>query len=158
MCQRGVKPDAPLACAEGSLCKNDADEVVQRALLLTGAAVALSATGCSRQDFRLEQHQHTFESLGATTAAITDVWLAGQISGTYARAALETTFQLAEQERAVLTKTPRTLQDSRGAALSQQAERLSRVLADLMLDVAAADDASARQHLSDIPIRPTESR
>ena len=126
-------------------------------VLLTYAAVALSATGCSRQDARLEQHRKTFESLGATTAAIIDVWLAGEISGTYARASLEKTFQLTEQERAVLTKTPEVLQDARGAALSQQAERLSRVVAGLLLDVAAADGVSARRRVNDIPIRPTGS-
>jgi len=85
-----------------------------------------------------------------------DGWLAGKVSGTFARAALEKTFQLAEQERAVLAKVPATLQDPRGAALSQKAERLSRVLASLVADVAAADGVAARQHVSAIPIRPTE--
>jgi hypothetical protein len=117
------------------------------------AALALSATGCSRQDARLEQHKKKFESLGATTAFTIDVWLAGDASGTYTRTALETTFQLVEQERSALTKA-RSLQDPRGAELSERAERLSRLLANLIADVATADGASARQHVRQIPIRP----
>jgi hypothetical protein len=128
------------------------------AVFLTCVALAFSATGCSRQDTRLEQHKKTFESLGATTAATIDAWVGGQVSGTFARAALEKTFQLVEQERTALAKAPEALQDPRGAALSQKAERLSRLLADLMLDVAAANGASARQHVSEIPIRSAEQR
>jgi hypothetical protein len=128
------------------------------AVFLTCAGLALSATGCGRQDTRLEQHRKVFESLGATTAVTIDAWLAGNVSGTYARTALEKTFQLVEQERTALAKAPQALQDPRGAALSQGAERLSRLLAGLMLDVAAANAASARQHVSEIPIRPSESQ
>ena len=128
------------------------------AVFVTSAVLAFMATGCGGQDARFEQHTRTFESLGATSTAVMDGWLAGKVSGTYARAALEKTFQLAEQERAGLVKVPATLQDPRGAALSQKAERLSRVLANLVADVAAADGVSARQHVGDIPIRPTEPR
>jgi len=126
------------------------------AVCLACAALALSATDCSRQDARLEQHKKKFESLGATTAFTIDVWLAGEVSGTYTRTALETTFQLVEQERSALAKAPRWLQDPRGAALSVRAERLSRLLADLIADVGTADGASARQHVRQIPIRPPE--
>jgi hypothetical protein len=128
------------------------------AVFLACVALALSATGCSSQNTRLEQHKKTFESLGATAAAIIEVWVGGQVSGTYARAALEKTFQLVEKERAALTTAPATLQDPRGAELSQKAERLSRLLADLMRDVAGGDGASARQHISEIPIRAAEQR
>jgi len=121
-----------------------------------GVALASSAIGCTAQDTRLEQHKRTFESLGATTAATIHVWLGGQVSGTYTRVTLEKTLQLVEQERADLASAPQALQDPRGAALSQQAERLSRLLAALMLDVTAANGASARQHVGEIPIRPVE--
>jgi hypothetical protein len=126
------------------------------AVLLTCAALVFCATGCSRQDTRLAQHKKAFESLGATADAIVQDWLGGQVSGTYARAALEKTFQLVEQERAALASRPQALHDPRGAALSQNSERLSRLIADLMLDVADADGASARRHVAEIPIRPVE--
>lgn len=126
------------------------------AVFLTCAALALGAAGCGRQDTRLEQHKKKFESLGATTAVTIDVWLGGQVSGTYARAALETTFQLVERERNALAKAPQALQDPRGAALSERAERLSRLLAGLMVDVATGNGTSAREHVSQIPIRPAE--
>lgn len=123
---------------------------------LTCAALALNANGCSRQDARLEQHRKSFESLGATTVAIVDAWLNGQTSGTYTRAALAKTFQLVEQERTALARAPEALRDPRGASLSQSAERLSRLLAAMDADVAAANGASARQHEAEIPFRPAD--
>jgi hypothetical protein len=116
--------------------------------------LALTGSACSRQDARLEQHKQKFESLGETTAAICEAWLGGDVSGTYTRTALEQTFLLVEQERTALAASPETLLDARGAALSQSAERLSRLIATLIHDVQGADDASVRQRLTEIPIRP----
>jgi hypothetical protein len=121
------------------------------------AAVALGSASCSRQDQRLQQHREKFESLGASTAAIGEAWLAGSTSGTYTTTALQQTLLLVEQERCALASTPDALLDSRGAELSQAAERLSRLIAAMMHDVGAADAASLRQHLTKIPIAP-ESR
>jgi hypothetical protein len=120
--------------------------------------LALSTAGCSRQDSRLEQHTKNFASLGATVTMVTEAWLAGQLSGTYTRTALEKTFQLVEQERTALAQTPQALQDRRGARLSQVAEQLSRLIATLLLDVRGADGDAARRHVSDMPIRPAEQR
>jgi len=136
----------------------DSPLVSMRAACIAFAALTLSIVGCSRDDSRLAQHDKKFESLGATTAAITEAWLAGQLSGTYTQTALEKTFQLVEQERTALVKTPQALQDARGARLSQAAERLSRLVAALMLDVAAADGDSARRRVADIPAARAERR
>jgi hypothetical protein len=121
-------------------------------LLIAGAAFA--APGCGGQDRRIQQHRMKFESLGSTTAAIGDAWLAGQIAGAYTHTALEQTFQLVEQERTALVSSPVTLLDPQAAKLSQQAEQLSRLLAGIMRDVEAVDHQSARQHLAGIPIVP----
>jgi hypothetical protein len=115
--------------------------------------LALGA-GCSRQDARLEQHTKNLESLGATTKVVAEAWLAGEVSGTYTRTALDQTFYLVEQERATLASTPAMLQDPRGAALSQNAEQLSRRIASIIGDVTSADGHSARQHLTALPILP----
>jgi hypothetical protein len=128
------------------------------AICLTCAVLAFNTTACSRQDSRLEQHKKTFESLGATTAAIAEGWLNGQVSGTYARTAFQKVFELVEQERRALTKEPEALQDPRGASLSQDAEQLSRLLAAMMLDITAADATSVRQHVAEIPVKPQEQR
>jgi hypothetical protein len=118
------------------------------------AAVALVSSGCSRQDARLQQQREKFESLGATTAAIADDWLAGSTSGTYTLTALEQTFLLVEQQRAALASSPDALLDPRGAQLSQAAESLSRLIAAMRQDVRAADAASLRRREARIPIRP----
>jgi hypothetical protein len=121
-------------------------------------AAALAAAGCSRQDERLQQHREKFESLGSSTAAIGDAWLAGSASGTYTGTALEQLFLLVEKERSSLASTPETLLDPRGAELSQTAERLSRLIAAIIQDVRAADPVSLRRHLTMIPIKPVASQ
>jgi hypothetical protein len=118
------------------------------------AAVVLALAGCGRQDTRLQQHREKFESLGATTAAIGDSWLAGSTSGTFTVTALNQTFLLVEQERAALASTPEALLDPRGAELSQAAESLSRLIAQMQQDVRAADASSVRRRLANIPIKP----
>jgi hypothetical protein len=120
------------------------------------AVVALGLPGCTSQNTRLQQHKEKFESLGSTTAAIGEAWLAGNVSGTYSGAALEETFRLVEQERTALVSSPQALLDTRGSQLSQAAERLSRLLAVMLRDVRAADAPSARRHLAEIPIMPSE--
>lgn len=121
---------------------------------IAAAMMMLAATGCGRQDARLDEHHKNFESFGATTKVIADAWLSGQVSGTYTRTALEQTFYLVEQERSALASKPAMLQDRRGAALSQNAEHLSRLLASIIGDVTSADGQSARQHLTMLPIVP----
>lgn len=133
-----------------------AQQLVRAPWLIIAAALGVAA--CGRQDERLLQHREKFESLGSSTAAIAEAWLAGSTSGTYTRTALQQTFLLVEQERQALASSPDTLLDPRGAELSQSAERLSRLLAALIHDVRAADAPSVRQHLTKIPITPSESR
>jgi hypothetical protein len=125
----------------------------QTAAWLLAFALSLGAVGCVRQDTRLEQHRKKFASLGETTAATVNGWLTGQLSGTFATAALETTFRLVEQERSSLAASPSLLQDPRGARLSETSERLSRLLAAAIRDVADANADAARQHLAELPLR-----
>jgi hypothetical protein len=120
--------------------------------------VSLAVAACGRLDEHLEHHRETFDSLGATTAAVSEAWLAGNVSGTYARTALDKTFRLVEQERAALAGSPQALVDPRGAQLSQAAERFSRLLAAMMHDVRGADVRSVRQHLTEIPFGPAGHR
>lgn len=127
----------------------------QLAIALELGAVLLCA-GCSRQDARLEEHKKNLESLGATTKVIAEAWLSGDVSGTYTRTALEQTFSLVEQERARLASKPEMLQDPRGATLSQDAERLSRLIASMIGDVGTANGDAARQRLASLPIVPQE--
>lgn len=120
------------------------------------AAAFLILQACGRQDQRLRQHREKLESLGATTAAIVEAWLTGSTSGTFTRGALARTFELVEQERAALAAGPEALLDPRGAALSRNAEALSRLLSMLIQDVRGADAASARRRLAQVPITPEQ--
>ena len=119
---------------------------------LTATLLVLAA--CTRQDARLQQHKEKFESFGATIEAVGQAWLKGAVSGTYTLTALGETLRLVEQERAALVATPEMLLDARGAALSQQEEKLSRLIAQLTGDVQAARADAARSHLAGIPIKP----
>jgi hypothetical protein len=133
-------------------------DVGARRLILLCVVLLLPSAGCSRQDQRLQQHRKQFESLGATTAAISEAWLAGSVSGTYALTALDQTFRLVGQEQTALAGAPRALIDARGAELSQAAEKLLRLLALLTRDIRSADASAVRQHLAEIPIKPAGSR
>ena len=115
-------------------------------------ALLLCASGCVRQDARLAEHRKNFESLGATTAAVTRAWLDGQVSGTYARTALERTYVLVERERSAMAASPQMISDPRGADLSRKAERLARMLAGLITNVRASDSLSARAQIEGLPI------
>src|SRR4051812_1998260 len=117
----------------------------------TVAAIGWSTGGCSGPEARIQQHQEKLESLGSTTAAIGDAWLAGDTSETFTRTALEQTFRLVEQERSTLAGSAQALLDPRAARLSQAAEDLSRLLAMTIHDVAAADASSVRRRLTEIP-------
>jgi hypothetical protein len=116
------------------------------------AAMALAA--CTSQSDALEQHQEKLESLGASSAAIAEAWLGDTVSSKYTSTALEQIYQLVEQERTALAAKPQALADARGAYLSAAAERLSRLLAVMMQDVAHGDPAALRDHASKIPILP----
>jgi hypothetical protein len=128
-----------------------------RGLVLIAVIVSALA-GCSRHADKLAQHADAIVSLGSTTSAIAAAWLAGSVSGTYARTALDSTYQLIEKERSSLASAPQMLIDPRGAEMSQTAEKLSRLVAQLIQDVGAADSAAARQHLSQIPAGSTGSK
>ncbi len=118
------------------------------------AALALAATACTSQNAALQQHQEKLESLGSSTAAIADAWLGGNTSDRYTRTALEQIYRLIEQERARLAATPDALASSRGAHLSETAERLSRLVAVMIHDVGRGDAPAVRQRVTQIPIRP----
>jgi hypothetical protein len=49
------------------------------------------------------------------------------------------------------------LRDPRGAAMSQAAEKLSRLIAQLAGDTSAADADAVRRRLAEIPIKPGRS-
>jgi hypothetical protein len=83
--------------------------------------------------------------------SIGDAWLAGSVSSRYARTALDRTLELVEQERTALGQRPDALVDSRGARMSESAERLSRTIARLAADVDRADQPSARAALASMP-------
>jgi hypothetical protein len=115
---------------------------------------AVLATACASQQDTIQQQKEKLESLGATTQTIGEGWLAGKLSRTFARTALEQTFFQVEQQRAVLAAHPQTLVDARGARLSQQAEQLSRLVAQMAHDVEATDGDAVRRRLAAIPIVP----
>ena len=121
-------------------------------------AVLIAAPGCRSQTDRLQQHAKTFESLGSSATAIVHAWLSGDVSGAYARTALDQVYTLTEKERSTLVRSPETLTDPRAARLAERAEQLSRAVAALAHDVQAGDAAGAHRHATEIPFQPAEHR
>jgi len=128
----------------------------RRTALGLAAAALLLCSACASPDQRIQDHRKALESLGATTALIGQAWLAGNVSGTYTRTSLEKTLQLIEQERAAFADSAELLAQPGAAMLSQTADRLSRLVAQLTGDIAARDATAARAHLGEIPILPAE--
>lgn len=120
---------------------------------VVAVATALSGACASRQD-TIRQQREKLESLGASTALLVDDFLAGQLSPTYARTALDALFVQVEQQRAALASEPDTLVDGTAASLSQRAEQLSRLVAQMRQDVARDDAGALRARRGSIPLLP----
>ena len=113
-------------------------------------ASTLCVVACARKEGRIEQHRKILLSLTSTTRAIGAGWLAGHLSGTYTKTALDQTLLLVEQERATVVRAPESLADPRGARLSADADELERVIAQIIAAVRAADSAAARRHVASL--------
>jgi hypothetical protein len=111
-------------------------------------ALLILVSGCSGDN--LQRHADQIQSLRATTMAVADSWLHGDVSGIYALTAFEETFQLVAQERAAVAATPADLARPAANDLARTGEQLSRAIAALTRDVRMADGAHARRHLSDL--------
>jgi putative membrane protein len=113
-------------------------------------ALVSGISGCRSQDDILSQQNKQLASLRETVATLGDAWLAGNISATYTRTALEQTLQLLETQRTELVASPELLADPQGADISQTSDRLSRVAALVWKDVGDGDSDAARRHLGEI--------
>ncbi len=125
--------------------------------VLFAAVAASAALGCGEQG-KLEGHKEKLESLGSTMSLVAEAWLAGNVSRAYAVTALKQTQLLVEDERSAFAVDPKALRDPLGAQLSELAERLSRVLAATIYDVATGDAQSVRRRLNEIPIAPIQDK
>jgi hypothetical protein len=129
---------------------------VRHVSVWTAAVIVLCAAGCASQPDTIRQQQEKLQSLAASTRLLTDDFLAGQVSQTYARTAFDALCRQVEQQRAVVA-TPALLADARAAALAQQADALSRLLARMQDDVRRGDAlalATRRDAIAPLPRRP----
>jgi hypothetical protein len=110
----------------------------------------LGGTACRSQQQILTEQEKALTSLKATASAIGNAWLAGQVPAAYARTAFNQTRILVEKQRTELTGSPELLADPTGAMLSQEQERVSRVLALLEKAVNDADTSEGRARLAAI--------
>jgi hypothetical protein len=78
-------------------------------------AVTVLCAGCASQQDVIQRQQDKLESLGATTKLIAEDWLAGSVSSTYARTALDQTFRQVEQQHTALVGNSEMLLDPRAA-------------------------------------------
>lgn len=137
-------------------CGSIMPQQVRRAALTACAVLLLS--GCASQESRSLRHTAQLDSLRATTKAIVNAWLQGDVSGAYASTALDQTFRQVEQERAAVATTPDALTEPRANALVRDSEHLLQVIAALADDVRARAGWDARRHLRDLATPAPEHR
>jgi hypothetical protein len=110
-------------------------------LVRAAAVFALCSVGCASPQATIQQQEEKLESLAASTVLLADDYLAGHLSRTYTRTALDALLRQVEQQRAVLA-TSKMLIDAKAASLSHQADALSRLLAQMQDDVRRGDAAA----------------
>jgi hypothetical protein len=118
---------------------------------------ATLAAACATQAQQIHAATEKVASLHSTAIGITEAWLKGEVSGTYAETALAETFRLLESSRAQLHSNPSLIANPQGAALSSRIERLAHLIASLIKDVDGSDGASARKHLGEVATLEKES-
>src|SRR5690242_17613428 len=106
------------------------------------------AIGCGGKASDVQRHAEKIASLRASAVAVTNAWLAGDVSGTYTLTALERTFELVANEREAIASTPEDLALPGADAALRESDELTRSLAELWDAVRSADAASARRHLA----------
>jgi hypothetical protein len=126
--------------------------------LIVVCVVAAAGCACTPSQDQIQRHQQKLQSLASTASAIGQAWLAGTVSGTYARTALEQTFFLVEEERRGVTSAPEMVADPSGARLADAADALARAVALLTQHIVAMDADAVRHHLARIPMRPSDHR
>jgi hypothetical protein len=120
------------------------------ASLLWAIVVVAGAGACRTPEQTLTDQNKTLESLRATATAVADAWLAGDVSSTFARTALEETLQLLENSRSELAASPALLADPQFANLTQSLDRLTRTVGALWKNVGDGDAAAVRRQLAEV--------
>jgi len=118
------------------------------AVLVT--ALTLMLGGCTSPDARVKQHQDKLRSLAATTTSIGEAFAARNVSPTFARLALEQTFQLLQQERAAIAPSAQDLTKPETAALLRDSDAIAQQITVLVHDIDNGDRASAGGRLTDV--------
>jgi hypothetical protein len=132
-------------------------EVAQRFLPRVGPSImaAVLTTACAAANSDVEKHAEKMASLRASTVAVGESWLAGDVSGTYTRGALEQIFELVDQERAAVAANAEDLARPAADAVARDGEQLQRALASISNGVAGRDGSSVRRQLTDLSGRPS---
>ena len=117
--------------------------------MLGAAALTLTVSGCTSPSAALEEHAEKLRSIRATTALVSEAWTAGELSGTFARVALEQAFQLLQKERAAIAPTATALANPAAAALARDSDELERRIAALVRDIETSNRTPARRRLVD---------
>ena len=111
------------------------------------ASGALGAGACGDPRAQLQKHRQAVQSCRETTRVVAHAWAAHEVSSGFARVAFDRIYELSEQTRRELTQTPRILADRPIAALSQECEELSRLIARLRVSIDDGDPQAAERLL-----------
>jgi hypothetical protein len=112
-------------------------------------AFAAFICSCGSQQQEIDKLRASLTSLRATTAAVSNAWLNGQVSTVYIGTTLDTTEALLRRDReTLLSMPPDALSDPAARSLGDAQGRLARVLAALSRAVDANDATGVRTNLA----------
>jgi hypothetical protein len=121
-------------------------------------ALACALVACTTVEDRVSEHQRRVRSLASTTTVVTDAWLSGRVSGTFAATALSSTLVLVDRERATFGTDVEVLSDPAGGLVSEETEQLARQLSSIIEDVQRGNGTAVRHRLAELPFTPAVPR
>jgi hypothetical protein len=106
---------------------------------------SLLLTGCESQQDLLDRQQKALTSLRSTVASVSQAWLDGHVSTTYARTALEDAALLLDKQQTKITASPDALADPAIASVSDSEHQLARQIALLRKALNESNADAVRQ-------------
>jgi cytochrome c556 len=127
---------------------------LRRLAVMALIAAALTSGACRSQQEEFDKRREALTSLRATTLAVSEGWLKGEIPRNYARSTLQATAALLERERETLAAMPPDARsDPTARALASAQARLAKTLVAVGRAIDADEPSAVRKRMAALTVR-----